>query len=233
MSTDGFASEFERKAVLSERILSFTYLDIVNGVKMPRRTFFSFHYGSDVWRAWNVRNSWVVKEGNEIDRGFFDSSVFEASKKENDDTLKKFLREGLENTSVTCVLTGTETWKRRWVRYEIARSIIKGNGLLNVYIHGIQNKDKKTSEKGANPLAQMGLYKSDNGIYLAEWNGEKWVKYADYTTAIPARDLWFAAPETNNVVQLSTHCLSFDFKEDEGRKNIGVWIETAAGMAGR
>lgn len=54
---------------------------VIDGVKMPRRTFFSFHYEPDVWRAWNVRNSWVVKESDEESRGFFDSSVFEASKK--------------------------------------------------------------------------------------------------------------------------------------------------------
>ena len=98
---------------------------------MPRRTFFSFHYLPDVWRAWNVRNSWVVKPENEIDRGFFDNSVFEAKQRESDDALKVFLREGVENTSVTCVLAGNETWSRRWVRYEIARSVLKGNGVMN------------------------------------------------------------------------------------------------------
>lgn len=200
---------------------------------MPRRTFFSFHYVPDVWRAWNVRNSWVVREANEDSRGFFDSSVFEASKKESDDALKTFLRKGLENTSVTCVLAGTDTWSRRWVRYEIARSVIKGNGLLTVFIHGVQNKDKAISTKGADPLAQMGLYRTDRGIYLAEWKDGKWVAYADYTLAIPEGDLWFPAPKTNSVVQLSTHCLSYDFTGQDGRKNIGGWIETAAGMAGR
>lgn len=208
-------------------------LNMVIGVKMLRRTFFSFHYKPDVWRAWNVRNSWVVRKANEESIGFFDSSVFEASKKESDDVLKTFLREGLENTSVTCVLAGTHTWSRRWVRYEIARSVIKGNGLLTVYIHGVQNKGKETSTKGADPLAQMGLYRTDHGIYLAEWKDGKWAAYADYTLAIPEGDLWFTAPETNNVVQLSTHCMSYDFIDQDGRKNIGGWIETAAGMAGR
>lgn len=32
---------------------------------MPRKTFFSFHYQEDVWRAWNVRNSWVVPKEKE------------------------------------------------------------------------------------------------------------------------------------------------------------------------
>jgi hypothetical protein len=109
---------------------------------MARRTFFSFHYTPDCWRAWNVRNSWVVA-GEAEDRGFFDSSVFEASKKEGDDNLKRFLREGLENTSVTCVLAGTNTWARRWVRYEIARSITKGNGLFTVDIHGVRTPSSR------------------------------------------------------------------------------------------
>jgi len=200
---------------------------------MPRRTFFSFHYKPDVWRAWNVRNCWVVKPEDEISRGFFDSSVFEAKQKESEDALKAFLREGVENTSVTCVLTGKETWKRRWVRYEIARSLVKGNGLLTVYIHGVKNSGGELSEKGADPLAQMGVYKTDTGIYLAEWKGDKWVKYDDYTLAIPESTIWFAPPKSTDVVQLSNHCLSYDFTEQDGRKNIGGWIETAAGLAGR
>lgn len=98
---------------------------------MARRTFFS-HSQPDIWRAMNVRKSWVVTDNHE-DRGFFDSSVFEANKRESEDALKRFLREALVNTSVTCVLTGPRTWQRRWVKYEIARSVIKGNGLLNTY----------------------------------------------------------------------------------------------------
>ena len=66
---------------------------------MARRTFFSFHYKPDIWRAMNVRNSWVVTD-DQADRGFFDSSVFEATRRESEDALKRFLREGLANTSV-------------------------------------------------------------------------------------------------------------------------------------
>lgn len=201
---------------------------------MARRTFFSFHYQPDVWRAWNVRNSWVVNTNEQISNGFFDSSVFEASKKESADTLKRFLREGLDNTSVTCVLAGNQTWSRRWVRYEIARSILKKNGILTVYIHGVKNKDSETAEKGADPLAQMGVYKAENGnIYFAEWKEEKWEKYEDYTLAIPAADLWFQAPTSTDVVQLSNYCMSYDYTEQNGAENIGGWIETAAGLAGR
>ena len=199
---------------------------------MPRRTFFSFHYEPDVWRAWNVRNSWVVKENGKEDRGFFDSSVFEASKREGDEALKRFLREGLENTSITCVLAGANTWRRRWVRYEIARSVVKGNGLLTVFIHGVRNNNQKLSEKGADPLAQMGLYRTTRGIFLAQWSGGKWIAYRDYALAIPEADLWFTPPPTDTPVQLSQHYLSYDFAVENGRSNISGWIETSAGIAG-
>jgi hypothetical protein len=175
----------------------------------------------------------VVRPENEISRGFFDSSVFEASKKEGDNSLKAFLRSGLENTSVTCVLAGTDTWTRRWVRYEIARSVLKGNGLLTVDIHGVKNQNQEVAKKGENPLAAMGVSKTDTGIFLAEWKGGKWVKYDDYTLSIPAKELWFAPPTSNTVVSLSTYCLSYDFAAQNGRMNIGGWIETAAGLAGR
>ncbi|WP_218174782.1 TIR domain-containing protein [Pseudomonas yamanorum] len=114
---------------------------------MPRKTFFSYHYEAGVWRAWNVRNSWIVRDKEEISAGFFDNSVFEASKKESDDALKKRLRNGLDNTFVTCALAGTHTWNRRWDRHEIASSIIKGNSLPTVYIHDVQNSAKQPSAK--------------------------------------------------------------------------------------
>ena len=205
---------------------------IDESIKMARRTFFSFHYQPDIWRAMNVRNSWVITDDQD-DRGFFDSSVFEATRRTSEDALKRFLREGLANTSVTCVLTGSQTWKRRWVKYEIARSIVKGNGLLNVHIHGLKNQDEETATKGANPLDGMGLYKTNGKILLAEWNGKKWVQYNDHKSPIPESDLWFSPPTTTKVVRLSRHCQSYDFVGDAGRKRIGDWIELAAQVAGR
>lgn len=79
----------------------------------------------------------------------------------------------------------------------------------------------------------MGVYKADGKIFLCEKIGDVWRKYEDYTLAIPPNDLWFAAPTSNSVVTLSSHCLAYDFVQQNGRQNIGGWIETAAGLAGR
>ena len=79
----------------------------------------------------------------------------------------------------------------------------------------------------------MGLYKANGNVLLAEWNGENWVKYNDYTRAIPESDMWFPPPTSTSVVQLSTYFTSHDFTAGNGRSNIGKWIEAAATAAGR
>ncbi len=200
---------------------------------MARRTFFSFHYQPDVWRVNIVKNCWVVKPDEQIADVFLDGSVFEASRRESPDELKSFLRKGLKNSSVTCVLVGTETHKRRWVRYEIVQSVLKGNGLLSVDIHDLKDMDEVTTTMGADPLTQIGLYKTDSGIYFAERNDGEWVRYADYKSAVNSADLWFPAPASKTIVPLSTHCFRYDFVEQNGRENIGDWIELAAQKAGR
>lgn len=200
---------------------------------MARRTFFSFHYQPDVWRVNIVKNCWVVKPVDQIADGFLDGSVFEASRRESPDELKSFLRKGLENSSVTCVLVGTDTHERRWVRYEIVQSILKGNGLLSVDIHDLEDMNEFTTTKGIDPLTQVGLYKSDSGIYFAEKKNDEWVQYADYKSAVSPSDLWFPAPTSKGIVPLSKHCLRYDFVKENGYENIGEWIELAAQGAGR
>lgn len=116
---------------------------------MARRVFFSFHYENDVWRASVVRNSHVV-EGTAA-AGFHDASLWEEAKRKGDESLKRLINAGLENTTVTAVLIGAETASRKWVDYEIQRSIERGNGLLGIYVDEIKSKDGKTSVRGAVP----------------------------------------------------------------------------------
>lgn len=119
------------------------------------------------------------------------------------------------------------------MRYEIVRSVLRGNGLLTVYIDGVKNDKGETSKRTWDPLAQIGLYKTGNSIFFAEWKGGKWVKYDDYTLAVSSGDLWFADPTSDNPVQISSHYMSYDFAAQNGRANIGGWIETAADLAAR
>ena len=130
---------------------------------MARRAFFSFHYERDIWRANVVRNSWVVQPNRES-AGFFDASLWEEAKLKGDAAIKKLIDDGLNNTSVTVVLIGQETSDRKYVQYEIEKSIERGNGLLGIFIHKIPNKDKSTDEQGVNPLPK--------GYPTYRWNAD-------------------------------------------------------------
>jgi len=129
---------------------------------MAKRTFFSFHYKQDVWRAGIVRNSWVTKEREAA--GFFDSVEWEEVKKKKDTEIEKWIDGQLKGTSATVVLIGTNTYGRKWINYEIIASWKKGNGLIGIYIHGIKDKDQKVSTKGKNPFDQWNFKKADGTI---------------------------------------------------------------------
>jgi len=114
---------------------------------MVRRVFFSFHYERDVWRAAIVRNHWVSKEDRES-AGYFDSASWEEAKKKGDPAIKKWIADNLKGTSVTVVLIGAETSKRKWVRYEIEKSLEKGNDIIGIRIHNIKDQNGETDWAG-------------------------------------------------------------------------------------
>lgn len=134
---------------------------------MVRRVFFSFHYERDIWRANVVRNSWVTKPDRES-AGFWDASLWEEVKKKGDIATKRMINQGLNGTSVTVVLIGKETSKRKWVGYEIDQSCRRGKGLLGVYIHKIKDKDGNIDAKGANPFDSWYLERNGKKVYLSE-----------------------------------------------------------------
>jgi hypothetical protein len=117
---------------------------------MARRTFFSFHYQRDVWRASNVRKSSALK--SEISPEWIDASLWEDAKKTSDAAVRRLIDNALVGTTVTAVLIGAETASRQWVQYEIQQSIAKGNGLFGIYIHNIKDSNGNTDWKGTNPL---------------------------------------------------------------------------------
>jgi hypothetical protein len=147
---------------------------------MARKVFFSFHYQRDLWRVNVVRNSGAIDGVSAA--GFHDASLWEEIKRKGEEAVKKLINSGLNGTSVTVVLIGAETSGRKYVTYEIERSLTCGNGLLGIYIHNIKDKDGRTDPLGAVPTA---LSKSGAPVYTWEYGklGE-WVEKA-YKKANP------------------------------------------------
>lgn len=189
---------------------------------MAKRVFFSFHY-QDVadFRANVVRQSWVTQDREEA--GFFDASIWESSKKTGESAIKRLIDNNISGTSHTVVLIGEHTFSRRWVRYEIFKSLYENNGLTGVHINLIKGKDQRTKSLGENPFNYLALKFSSNGneVYPCEWNGQ-WVYSSDiagWKLGNPRADL------ANQMITLSnwgfrTYC----WVNDNGFKNFGNWI---------
>lgn len=193
---------------------------------MAKRVFFSFHYQDVIdFRANAVRNHWTTKPDRE-EAGYFDASVWEESRLKGDSALMEMIDDALDNTSNTCVLVGTETYKRPWVRYEILRSFKRGNHLLAVHINSVNGKDKKTKDLGRNPFEFVRVRYSADGLKatLVEWSGTEWVKYnkvdgsADYAVKVPAE-------RRGKSFKLSELFELHDWTKDDGYNNFADWLK--------
>jgi len=131
---------------------------------MARRVFFSFHYERDIWRASQIRNSWVTKPDRES-AGFWDAADWEEVKKKGEEAIRRWINNQLEGTSVTVVLIGAETSERKYVQYEINQRWNKGNGLIEIYIHNLKDQNGKTDIKGKDPFVKLGY----EGIRTYDW----------------------------------------------------------------
>jgi hypothetical protein len=141
---------------------------------MPWNIFLSFDYHRDLWRANVVRNSGVI-EGVAA-AGFRDASLWNETERKGERAVETLIRNALDNTSVTVVLIGAETASRKYITYEIARSIDRGNGLLGIHINHIKDSNGGIDPQGLVPEA---LIKAGAPIYVYEYGklGE-WVENA-------------------------------------------------------
>ncbi len=193
---------------------------------MAKRVFFSFHYQDVIdFRANAVRNHWMTKPDRD-EAGFFDASVWEESKKQGDLSLKRLINGALNNTSNTCVLVGSQTYMRPWVRYEILKSFVRGNHLLAVHINSIKGKDQKLKELGPNPFEFLGVTYSDDGRTgtLHERVDGKWVQYDRIDgSAYFSVD---ARPEHRGKgFNLSSFFKLYDWVADDGYNNFATWLK--------
>jgi hypothetical protein len=194
-----------------------------------RRVYFGFHYDNDVSRAMVVRKSEMTK--NDV-YGFIDAAAIEEFKK-GDEAIKRWIGNQLINTSVTAILTGTYTYQRRWVRYEILKSIIKGNGLLNVEIHNIEDmQSQKPSQRGDNPFNYYYFKKQNGKVYIwesTELTSIKWPSQPTFEFNLSE----FKYNTSQDKGYFSEFVKTQNYMNDDGYNNLPAWIENAAKQAGR
>jgi hypothetical protein len=200
-----------------------------------RRVYFSFHCDDDQGRADVVLRSWRDRRPEATPaQTFRDSRVWQEAKERGDEDVKRLIREGIDRTSVTCVLAGTRTWQSRWARYEIARSVERGSGLLSVRINGIADaRTRQASASGWNPLSHVGVGKAGGGRYFIFENvNGQWMRYQEHAAAVE-KPSYLPDMSEGYVQPLSTGLVEYDYVAQDGRENLGGWIELAAQRAGK
>ena len=117
-----------------------------------------------------VRNSRVT-QGKEA-AGFIDAAEFEKIKRKGDQAIKNWIDEQLKETTVTVVLVGEKTCSSRWVKYEIEKSIERGNGLLGIDVSKIKDLQGNTSERCGEIPKGYNFYlwlKDDGYKNMGDW----------------------------------------------------------------
>lgn len=193
---------------------------------MAKRVFFSFHYQDVIdFRANVVRNHWMTKPDRE-EAGYFDASIWENARCQGEYALKRLINKALENTSNTCVLIGSQTFLRPWVRYEILKSFLKGNHIFSVHINGIKSKEGRINPLGQNPLEFVGVTFSPDGSTATLWekNGNAWIEYSKIDGS---SEFSFSV---NPIYRGKGYNLAYfypiyDWNKDDGYKNFASWVK--------
>ena len=193
---------------------------------MANRVFFSFHYQDVIdFRANVVRNHWVAKP-DRVAAGFYDASIWEETKRQGAVALKRLINSGLENTSNTCVLIGSNTYSRPWVRYELLKSFKRNNHLFGVHINGIKGKDGQTKDLGPNPLEYLGVTYSKDGSTATLWEkiGSKWAEYEEIDRSASYR-VNVGLEHRGKGFNLGNFYKTFRWNADNGYDNFASWVE--------
>lgn len=195
---------------------------------MARSVYFAFDY-EDVksFRANVVRNSWVTNKYK-----FKDSSIWEESKEKGVGKIKELIDNSLVGTSVTCVLIGSGTYNRRYVRYEIVKSFATKRGLLGVGINWIKDKTGNTKLfAGNNPFEYLRLTISQDGSTISFFEyTNSWIKYKDLPEV---RNAHFKEAHYGKTYNFNHLFHNYSYSWDNGKNNLVDWVEMAAKNMGR
>jgi len=189
---------------------------------MAKRVYFAFHYQDVIDFRANVVRKHNFAEGVKS-AGYYDHSIWEEAKRTSPSALKRLINSELENTTVTAVLIGSDTWARRWVRYEIFESIRRGNLVFGIHINNIRGKDERTKQLGPDPFNNLALEFSEDGALIrpTEWKDGRWQYSSDIDPYPPAQK---PHPKRGQHLKLSVWHRVYDWVEDSGYENFDSWI---------
>ncbi len=149
---------------------------------MASTVFFSFDYDKDWSRMWNIRNCNQFRNNLEDSGLFRRRDRWESVRLKTDTAIRDWIDEGLDYSGVTVVLISGETWKSRWVKYEIAETERRRKGMFGIRVHNMLDTNRNYGVAGPDPFPHAGVYKS---YPIYDWvnddgynNINRWVQQA-------------------------------------------------------
>lgn len=118
--------------------------------------FISFAYEDE--DEVNLLRGQAKKQNTELK--FDDFSLKQAVNSENEDYIKKRIRERIDRSSVTAVYLTPDSAKSEWVDWEIRESLRRGKGVIGVY-------------KGDAPPAQLPSAFNECGLKTVKWTHQE------------------------------------------------------------
>lgn len=104
------------------------------GIPVKRKVFISYHHDNDQY--YYNEFSRIFSQSFEI---FHDNSLDRAIDSTNSEYLNRIIREDyIIGSSITIVLCGSDTYKRRWIDWEIHATLYHKHGLLGIILPACQ-----------------------------------------------------------------------------------------------
>ncbi len=190
---------------------------------MAKRVYFAFHYQDVIdFRANVVRKHGALSDSEKS--GFFDWSIWEEAKKDSPLAVKRMINRELQGTSVTAVLIGSFTYSRPWVRYEIMKSLERGNELLGIHINSVRGKDSKVKTRGPNPFEYLAVKPGlGSKIQSMESKNGTWINYSEVA---PFNNVNLRSRIPPNGLKLSglSEISVYDWVGNDGYNQFQNWI---------
>lgn len=94
--------------------------------------------------------------------------------KQSDDKIKKWIDENMNKCSCLILFCGENTYKSRWVKYEIELAREKNKGRFIIQLEGMTKRDNTICKRGIDPYEYYGFY-SCGGIKAYEIKSYNWI----------------------------------------------------------
>jgi len=189
---------------------------------MPKKVFFCI--GTQDMNDLRINVVRSHKMTHEDHGGYFSPFIWEAAARGGDDSIKKLIDTQIQTSSASVVLIGTNTYDQRWVKYEIFRSMRKGNKLLGIHINGIEGRDGRGKPLGPNPFSYLGFAYSAEGTEIIphEYRDEVWAPFTDIP---PYKVKQVPEQHRNKIITLTKIAKTYNWVSDKGALNFPQWVE--------